>query len=333
MRYWWVNQNQTHLAEIRGRYLWSPKRKSNGQHNPFYEFMREVSPGDLVFSFVDTRIVSIGIASSFCYECPKPTEFGGVGEYWDAIGWKVDVSFRSLANRVRPKDHIAQLRSTLPSRYAPIRLNGDGLQSIYLTAIPEALANVLFTLIGAESHQVRETANHLELRKDAGPGFTPGLEEWERVVEGRIQRDVQISDTERTALIQARKGQGLFRSNVFRVERACRVTKVDRAEHLIASHAKPWRDSDNEERLNGENGLVLTPTIDHLFDKGFISFEDNGDLLMSPVAHPPSLARMGLDVRINVGIFSQGQRHFLDYHRESVLRRAQVRQDSEREST
>ena len=47
------------------------------------------------------------------------------------------------------------------------------------------------------------------------------------------------------------------------------VTKL-RVEHLVASHTKPWRDSTNEERLDGENGLLLTPTIDHLFDKGFI---------------------------------------------------------------
>ncbi len=79
-------------------------------------------------------------------------------------------------------------------------------------------------------------------------------------------------------------GQGKFRANVQSVERACRVTKVERPEHLVASHTKPWRDSTNEERLDGENGLLLTPTIDHLFDKGFISFEDKGDLIVSPVA-------------------------------------------------
>ena len=50
MRYWWANQNQTYGHEIVGGYLWSPKRKSNGERNAFYEFMREVSPGDIVFS-------------------------------------------------------------------------------------------------------------------------------------------------------------------------------------------------------------------------------------------------------------------------------------------
>jgi len=51
----------------------------------------------------------------------------------------------------------------------------------------------------------------------------------------------------------------------------------------------------HQERLNGENGLLLTPTVDHLFDRGFISFEDSGVLIVSPVAHVPSLNRMGSD--------------------------------------
>jgi len=100
VRYWRVNQNQTFRQEIAGGYLWSPKRNANGARNPFYKSMREVSPGDLIFSFVDIRI-----------------------------------------------------------------------------------------------------------------------------------------------------------------------TGVNNLNHLLASHCKPWRDSSNEERLNGENGLRLTPSIDHLFDR------------------------------------------------------------------
>jgi predicted restriction endonuclease len=97
---------------------------------------------------------------------------------------------------------------------------------------------------------------------------------------------------------------------------------AERLEHLVASHTKPWRDSTNEERLNGENGLLLTPTVDHLFDKGSISFEDKGDLIVSPVADRASLVRMGIrpEARVNVAVFSEGQRVFLEYHRENVLR-------------
>jgi putative restriction endonuclease len=90
--------------------------------------------------------------------------------------------------------------------------------------------------------------------------------------------------------------------------RACRITGVTNEEHLRASHCKPWRDATNEERLDGESGLLLTPSIDHLFDRGFIGFDDNGDVIVSPVAHADSLRRMGVDPlgRLNVGRLRAG---------------------------
>jgi len=68
----------------------------------------------------------------------------------------------------------------------------------------------------------------------------------------------------------------------------------------------------------------LAPSIDHLFDRGFIGFEDSGDLIVSPVAHRQSLQRMGVETGrvINVGGFTEGQRRFLDFHRNAVQLRA-----------
>jgi len=327
MQYWWVNQNQTYRQEIQGGYLWSPKRKTNEQRNPFYESMREVAPGDIILSFLDTRIAAIGIARSYCYESPKPMEFGSAGSYWEAIGWKVDVSFRELANRIRPKDHIAELRGFLPEKYSPLRPNGDGLQSVYLTAVSAAFAAVVFRLIGTEADQVSDVGAAVQRAERVSPSPEPTLEEWERRVEATIQNDRRLTETEREALVLSRRGQGTFRTNVQLVERACRITKVERREHLIASHIKPWRDSSNDERLSGENGLLLTPNVDHLFDKGFLSFEGSGELIVSPVSDPVSLRRMGIlvDATINVGAFSSGQRRFLEYHRDNVLRMSQRR--------
>jgi hypothetical protein len=112
--------------------------------------MREVSPGDVIFSFVDTRIAAIGIATSYCWECPKPAEFGSTGEYWENVGWRVTVSFTTLLNRVRPKDHMEVLRSVLPERYSPLQTNGNGNQALYLTEVPQDFAQVLAGLIGPE---------------------------------------------------------------------------------------------------------------------------------------------------------------------------------------
>jgi len=103
MRYWWVNQNQTYRHEVEGGYLWSPKRSASGARNPFYESMREVSPGDLIFSFVDTRIQAVGIAESYCWESPKPLEFGTAGQNWENIGWKVKVGFTGLSQKDTPE--------------------------------------------------------------------------------------------------------------------------------------------------------------------------------------------------------------------------------------
>jgi hypothetical protein len=79
-----------------------------------------------------------------------------------------------------------------------------------------------------------------------------------------VEADSSVRDTEKEAIIRARRGQGLFKERVMAIESRCRITLVENPVHLMASHCKPWRDSTNEERLNGENGLLLTPSIDHL---------------------------------------------------------------------
>lgn len=225
------------------------------------------------------------------------------------------VSFVELVNKVRPKDHIEILRPLLPEKYSPLQPNGNGLQSIYLTEIPTEFAQVLMGLIGQETAPLTLAASQVN------PTTADDIDFWERKLEQDLINDSSVNDTERLAIIHARKGQGLFKDRVSAIESRCRITSVENPVHLVASHCKPWRDATNDERLNGENGLLLTPSIDHLFDRGFIGFEDNGDLIISPVAHRPSLQRMGINTAhvVNVGGFTSGQKQFLDFHRNAVL--------------
>jgi hypothetical protein len=282
--------------------------------------MREVAPGDLIFSFLNSRILAVGIAQSYCWESPKPLEFGTAGQNWENIGWKVKVNFTELANKVRPKDHMDVLRPLLPHRYSPLQPNGNGLQSVYLTEVPQALAEVLIGLIGQGDIAAR----------DVKPVSADDLDEWERKLEQQLVNDTTVPETERLAIIRARQGQGLFKERVGKIETRCRLTGVENPVHLIASHCKPWRDATNEERINGENGLLLTPSIDHLFDRGFIGFEDNGQLIISPVAHRLSLQQMGINTIkvVNVGGFTSGQKKFLDFHRNAVLLRSRLAENS-----
>jgi hypothetical protein len=97
------------------------------------------------------------------------------------------------------------------------------------------------------------------------------LDLWEHRLEERVAADTSIGDSDREAIIRARRGQGLFKQRVMEIERRCRITAVENPIHLVASHCKPWRDSSNDERLDGENGLLLTPSIDHLFDRASLA--------------------------------------------------------------
>ena len=86
----------------------------------------------------------------------------------------------------------------------------------------------------------------------------------EKAIKGRTD----IGATTKSRLVKSRLGQGIFKDNVRRNEKGCRVTGVTDLKHLRASHIKPWRDSSDEEKLDGCNGLLLAPHIDHLFDMG-----------------------------------------------------------------
>ena len=150
VRYWWVNHSQTFRHEFEGGYIWSPKRKRDGSRNRFYDFLREVVPGDVVFSYADGAVRGAGFAISYCYPCPRPAEFGHIGEAWDIVGWRVDVRFQRFVAAVRPKNHLSVLRPLLVREaYSPLRDTGDGLQHVYLTTISTDLAEVLLGLAGA----------------------------------------------------------------------------------------------------------------------------------------------------------------------------------------
>jgi len=92
--------------------------------------------------------------------------------------------------------------------------------------------------------------------------------------------DLPDDETERKAVIAARRGQGRFRDELLREWGGCAVTECSNGALLRASHIKPWRDSNNRERLSPDNGLLLSAHLDAAFDRGLISFADDGCLLI-----------------------------------------------------
>jgi hypothetical protein len=135
----------------------------------------------------------------------------------------------------------------------------------------------------------------------------------------KLENQKNISDTEKQQLISARIGQGWFRKKLINFWKGCAVTKCKEISMLRASHIKPWRDSNNEERLNVYNGLLLTPNLDALFDKGFISFDDNGQIIISEKISKEDLIKLGIysDIKISV---HRNHAPFLKWHRNHILK-------------
>lgn len=109
-----------------------------------------------------------------------------------------------------------------------------------------------------------------------------------------------LKPTERVALIQARRGQGTYRKQMLELwEGKCAVTGLTIQSALIASHAKPWVESTNEERLNPCNGLPLMATLDRLFDEHLITFEpETGKMLISYRVKEADRAILGIPANL-----------------------------------
>jgi len=311
MFFWWVNQNQTLRAEIEGGFIWSPKRNKNGAFNRFYENMKLVEPGDLILSFADQRIGYVGLATDRAVTNAKP-DFGGRGENWDQEGWLVPVRWTKLEAPVQPKALIDQLRPTLPTKYAPLTKEGNGLQSVYLATIPEAMAAVFVQA----SKEIDQAAKIPSFEIENEP-----VRRFEDRVEAAIKNNTTIDTTEKQELVLARRGQGKFRRNLEQIEDCCRLTGVRDRRFLRASHIKPWRLCEtNHERLDGYNGLLLTPTFDHLFDKGYISFSDDGAILIPDRLPNEVRCSLGLAAQsVNAKTFTEAHEKYLAFHRKGVF--------------
>jgi putative restriction endonuclease len=314
VRYWWVNQKRTHLQELEGEFLWSPKRKQSSADSESSNNMTKIMPGDVVFafSFAGGGVVrAVGVALSRAREAPNPFELETARKHPGGHrGWQVTVRFAELARPWQPKDHAAELARLLPEKHSPLRVSGDANPAIYLASVPQKLAASLRRLVGAEVDALVE-----EITQSAGSHFPDDVAE-----ECLLQR-TDITVAAKMDLLKARRGQGVYRVNLEGVETACRLTGLLDRRHLRAIHIKPWRKSSDAEKLDGCNGLLLSPHLEHLFCRGYLSFADSGELLVSRYLNPAVLDKWGLRLPRYVNAFRPEQCRYLEHHRLEVFER------------
>jgi putative restriction endonuclease len=301
MRFWWVNHNQTFEDEVYGGYLWSPKRNKNNARNPFYDYMLEAEVGDFVISYAKGHVQAIGVVQDKASEMANPFK-GAVASNWNEIGWVLPVEFEFLKNPVHTKSFASELSPLLPETHSPLQNDGSGHQR-YLTQISSILFNRIVEI---------SKAPILKIKSDLMPA---------RSVVSELEVELEAATREfsgdlvKIELVKARRGQGFFKMQLRRFEHACRITGVTDHKLLIASHIKPWRASTDFEKLDGNNGFLLSPHVDKLFDKCLISFENNGNLIVSDNLDRDVLDKWNISSGFNAGPMRDEQIPYLEEHR------------------
>jgi hypothetical protein len=297
MKYWWVNQGQTFKQEFEGGYMWAPERSGDGTELFHHSNIQLCKKGDVVFSNY-RGIAAIGIVREDPCKHIKPDSFG---EAWRDDGWICKVSWKKLPSPIKLVEHMDRFRDLLPMKYSPLQESGKANLG-YLYVISPAFGLELLNLL-----QIDEAY------------FDSSFEIYSRIKEEEIENS-NLSVTEKERLIKARVGQGEYRKRLERVENHCRFTGVKQKDFLIASHIKPWSVSDNQERLDGNNGLLLSPHVDKLFDNFKITIKESRIYFRDDDVSRV-LNDWKIDPDLNLGKFNRGQREYLEYHVENFERK------------
>ena len=132
--------------------------------------------------------------------------------------------------------------------------------------------------------------------------------------------------TDRIATVRARLGQHRYKVSQLEMwGNACAVTGITEPVLLRASHAKPWADANDSERLDPANGLPLAVHLDALFDVGLISFAVDGSMMVSPKLEPETVALYGLSEKMRLrNVPTIEQEKYLQYHRRNIFQHTNV---------
>lgn len=147
-------------------------------------------------------------------------------------------------------------------------------------------------------------------------GFRQKSEEINNAEENRIMSDKTLAQTERVAIVRARRGQGLFRDRLIEYWNGCSISLFAHLDVLVASHIMPWSEANNQQRVDVYNGLLLLPNYDKLFDRGYITFNDDGEVILSALLTGIDRDLLRIDQSIKLSRIEDKHREYLMYHRE-----------------
>lgn len=301
MKYFFVFQNKSYKEEKVGGFLWAPKANKDGQTFHHWTSMTKVEKGDVIFNSFNGELLSIIVAKDDHKDASKPADLESV-DLWEEDGWKVEAEYTDVKTPIKYKDYMDDILALQGDKYAPFNVLGRGTPG-YLFQITEELANYFLSILKMDlTYLIPSEKNEDELIRE---------------VEETVSNEPD--ETVREQIVESRIGQDIFKKRLMKLGEKCWLCGLDNLEFLRASHSKPWKDSNNKERLDQYNGFLLCPAHDLLYDKGYISFQDDGSILISPLLDEHSKSLMNVHDKMNVNIL-EGHKEYLGYHRENIFK-------------
>lgn len=164
-------------------------------------------------------------------------------------------------------------------------------------------------------------AEYLNIKKESN--INPKTQNQGLIDEDKIIKIIDpenIEEAERIILSKIRIGQSDLREILLNNKKCCEICGIKNKELLITSHIKPWAKSDKTEKLDSENVLLLCPTHDALFDKGLISFNSDGSIIISKLLDDIDRRLLHLDNNEKIVVNSENKMNYLKYHRENIFK-------------
>ncbi|NQZ50402.1 MAG: HNH endonuclease [Moritella sp.] len=298
MAYYWVNVGTTHQEMVREKLLWAPLVSVNKNgvitRKSSWDTVVSVQAGDVIFCCKNTHIISVVVAKKDAFKSPVPQSRSSS----KTEGNKVIIDLVELKNPLAVAEFKEEFIFKFNEECSEIIFSKENkLCQKYMVSIPDLAAAFLLNLIGEDSVDIQQSMDAHKSRKNSSSKKLAGID--------------------KKVIAKARVGQGPFRKDVLKLwKNTCPVTNVDDEKLLIASHIVSWQLSTPEEKVDGYNGLPLSPNADKLFDKGLISFTDNGVMLLGDGIAPKLLEQLGINPMVKISGLKNENYPYLKRHRE-----------------
>ncbi|MBO9679246.1 MAG: HNH endonuclease [Acidovorax sp.] len=296
MAFFWVNLGKSYKEVAAHNFLWAPAYVvgNNGRKktNAGWEPVKEVNAGDVIFCNRDENIIYVAVARKAAYPAKRPPT--RAFDQWNDDGFQIDVDLTILTPAVSVAGFKAALMTIHNHECSPaLFTKTGGTAQQYMVRLPLGAGALILSYLGDAEVNVCEQVT---------------LSKKGRLKEGGT----------REAVAQARVGQGQFRDDVLSLwQHACPVTGLSKPELLTASHIVPWSLSNEIEKIDPNNGFPFSPALDKLFDRGYVSFNDHGRLLIKVSALDiQDLRCLGIAPDAKIRGLNAEQKAYLARHRQ-----------------